>query len=251
MLIAPLDTRWDRAVRHDAAMPKPPRSPGVDLLRIGGIVAIVAGHVWDNAFTRDALYTWHVPVFFFLAGYYWNQKRTVREELTKRNHTLLWPYLSWLVLIGVPFFAWLTARTGSVPVETIWKTVWGGAFAGRPFSAFWFVTALFFGALLYRWCGSLRWRGSDLRWLPWIPALLGLGIAYATDGLLAKLPLSAGVAVPCLIFVLAGSTAQRHRQSIRHPRTVGLALLAVSAALVIGGVSAPLDLKQADFGTPA
>jgi hypothetical protein len=65
----------------------------------------------------------------------------------------------------------------------------------------------------------------------------------------AEVPLSLGVAVPSLAFLLLGTVAKRLRPRITRPVLVGLALLAASAVLVATGLSRPVDVKQGDFGT--
>lgn len=220
------------------------RSVSVDFVRVAGVVAIVAGHVWENEFTRYAIYSWHVPLFFVLTGFFWTRARPIGEDVRRRSRSLLIPYGVWLVIIAVPFIVVLTVRDSSFPIETVGRIVWGGSAIGRPFSAFWFVTALFFAVLL------LRVLQSFPIWIVWGVALLGLLTAYLTEGVLAYLPLSVGVAVPAIVFILCGYCFRLVRSSIRAPLLVSAFLLVGSASLIIFGVSRPLDLKQADFGTP-
>ncbi|WP_307827252.1 acyltransferase family protein [Gordonia rubripertincta] len=220
----------------------------MELLRILGVIAIVAGHVWDNQFTREAIYTWHVPVFFVLTGYFWKRKDpqgvSTSAYIRTRARRLLVPYGMWLVLIAVPFVAVLTVRDSHFPIDTIGRMLWGGAAIGRPFSAFWFVTALFFAVLLLR--AMRRFPGR----VSWVVAIAAVTVAYVTDGALAKVPLSFGVAVPALIFILAGAAFRSLRSSVKPAPLVAVVLIGASAAAVITGLSRPLDLKQADFGTP-
>ncbi len=220
------------------------RSVSIDLLRVLGIAAIVAGHVWDNLFTREAIYTWHVPLFFFLTGYLWTTTRPLRTEVRKRARTLLVPYICWLALISVPYVGLSVLRDSKEPAPLIRDILWGGAELGRPYSAFWFVTALFFAAMLLRSMQRLP------AWTPWVLAAAGIVVCYTNSSAVAALPLSLGVAVPAMIFILVGVAFRSVRERIRRPASWGAAGLVLSSILVFCGLSDPMDMKQADFGTP-
>ncbi len=207
-------------------------------------MAIVAGHVWDNQFTREGIYTWHVPLFFFLTGYLWAARRPLQTEVGKRTRTLLVPYMCWLVVISVPYIGLSVFKDSKDPWPLVLEILWGGSNLGRPYSAFWFVTALFFAALFLR---SLQRLPA---WASWVIALGGLAICYANSSVASAFPLSVGIAVPAMLFVLLGSAFRAIRPRMRYPLSTGIALLGLSTVLVLFGWSAPLDMKQADFGTP-
>lgn len=219
-----------------------PRSGAVDFLRVVGIVAVVVGHVapWSSAAIRESVYTWHVPLFFFLSGYLWNHARSVGQEIEKRARSLLVPYAVWLVLIGL----WGLSQLNVVHGADIRKLLLGGWHLRGPMAAFWFVTALFIAVVLLRVLQTLP------SWLQWALAMLALIGTSFRPAAVAQLPFSAGVACACLVFVLAGRELKRYRSVIPSPLTVGLVLLAACAAAVFSGWSAFLDLKNARLGTP-
>jgi len=189
---------------------------------------------------RSYVYSWHVPLFFFLTGYFWRDGRSLRDEWVARRNTLVWPYMAWLVLIGIAYVVWLVL-TGAVTVRGLGALVVGGAYLGRPFSAFWFISALLVVTLLLRLSQSLP------AWVPWTVASAGLVAAYVAPDVVSAVPLSAGVAVPCLLFVLTGRAARRSRVRSRSRLLLGMALVLGGAVAVTLGTGT-LDLKQADFG---
>lgn len=65
--------------------------------------------------------------------------------------------------------------------------------------------------------------------------LIGLGATYVAGDLVARLPLSAGMALPCLAFVAAGGAFRRVEPRIPALIPVALVLLVVSGALVWSG----------------
>jgi acyltransferase len=219
------------------------RSGAIDALRVLGIVAIVAGHTWDNELARTGLYTWHVPLFFFLTGYLWTRTRPLGDELFKRMRTLLVPYVVWLVIVGAMFETWLYLR-GEFELSGLIDLVWGGNHLGRPLSAFWFVTALFMVAVVLRILQALP------MWVPLALAVAGIIVAHTNGDQLASIPLSIGVAWPCLIFVLAGYGLRVAKLASAVKLRAGAAMFAAGTVLAATGAAAPLNIKQADFGTP-
>ncbi|TDX78318.1 fucose 4-O-acetylase-like acetyltransferase [Rathayibacter sp. PhB151] len=221
-----------------------PRSVSIDVVRILGIVAVVACHVWTAPdWSRRALFTWNVPLFFFLSGYLWTRWRPLRVEAHKRLLTLAVPYLAWLAIL-LP--VWLVQQIviGDLELEDIWRPIAGGNFVGRPFSILWFVSALLFVALFYRVLQGLPLKAH---WVIAVTLLLAAGVAPKAFSLL---PLGIGTGLAGLVFVVAGTTFAHYRQSIRAEFVIAVSALSGAVALISTGVSAPLDLKRADVGTP-
>lgn len=221
----------------------PKRSAALDAVRLVGTFAVVAGHVWTEPFALKFLYTWHVPVFFVLSGYLWTQGRSLRQEFVSRSRSLLLPYATWLIIISA-FAVPLQLAVGSQSlVGSLRALGLGGAYIGQPYSAFWFVTALFVAAVAFRTLEvAPLWVGTSI-------AGASLILAYAFPGLLARVPESIGVALACLVFVYAGSGLKAMRMRIKHGVAVGALLIASSVCLVVAGLVAPLDLKYGYFGT--
>lgn len=219
------------------------RSGAIDAVRVLGVIAVVAGHSLALPFVRPLVYSWHVPLFFFLAGYFWSRHRGVRAELPARVRTLALPYATWFVVITCAFVP-LDALLETMDPSRLLGPFYNGELSAMPFTTFWFVSSLFATALLMRLASTLPW-----------PIMWGLGIAGAVagclfGGVLAQTPFAIGSAVPCLIFVLAGSLARTLRPRVTRAGLLGFVLLAVSALLVASRLAKPLDIKQGDYGTP-
>ncbi|TAM68570.1 MAG: acyltransferase [Microbacteriaceae bacterium] len=230
---------WPAALPSGSAT----RSGGIDAVRVFGIAAVVAGHCLTNPLVRPLFYTWHVPLFFFLAGYFWNHNRALDNELATRTRTLAVPYAMWFVLIAIPFVALDSSLEG-----TTWSRLFSpfanGQSSAMPYTTFWFVAVLFVCTLLLRCLWLLP------RPVVWSIAIAGAVLGYWAGDALARTPLSIGSALPCLIFMMLGTTARTARSHIRAPARTGLGLIVISAATITVGVSAPVDIKQGDYGTP-
>jgi acyltransferase len=221
------------------------RSVSIDAVRVVGMIAIVAGHVWVTAHPlRELLYSWHVPVFFVLTGYLWKPNRSFGTEAKNRTLTLLVPYLVWLALLGGSTIG-VALVNGNLSVDRIVRVLWGGQFAaGVPFWPIWFVTTLYAAALMYRVLSRLP---LALQWLLAI-ALAALA-AYLPGQPLQYLPLGIGLALPGLVFVVAGATFRLVRSRLHQPLLTSLVLLVPAFALAGFGISLPLDMKHLDLGT--
>ena len=217
----------------------------LDAVRVFAMLAIVAGHIWVDGPARPFLYSWHVPIFFLLSGYLWKVGRSFNREVRNRVRSLLIPYAVWLVLLGTVTLGTESVEGGFDPIRLA-HLLWGGQFAtGGPFWAMWFVTALFFAAVIYWPVSRLPLPGQ---WA--IAAILFIAAAYIPGHPARFLPLSLGLALACIIFIVAGRSMRRARGMVRHPIVTGVVLLAVSFTLIVLGWSQPLDLKRLDVGTP-
>lgn len=221
------------------------RSVAVDLVRVLGVVAIVAGHTWDQRhFAQAGLYTWHVPVFFVLTGYLWKAGRSPRDEFVRRSRTLLVPYLSWLVLVTAVWSVFRVVVGDGVDTKTLPLLLLGGNWISRPYSAFWFVTCLFVATVVLRWLERVH------PFLPWFVAGVGIAWCIGDRYAIAKIPESAGMALPAVAFILVGVLLRRFRSTIDRPLVVGLVLLVPSWWLGWSGALDTLNMKAGNLGTP-
>lgn len=222
------------------------RSGGIDLVRVLGVAAVVAGHVWDDKATAAWLYPWHVPVFFFLTGLLWKPGRTLGEEWHRRWHSLAMPYLAWLALLW-PVFALVLWQQGQLSLRALAAPLYGGNLATQPFTTFWFVSVLLAVALFHRALERLPGPVQAAA------ALLSLGLCAlpAATRALAHSPLAVGSALSCLWCVAAGTLARRHWHRLApHALALGVAGLALGFGLVWTGLAAVPNLKSGNFGTP-
>ncbi|MHA7238535.1 acyltransferase family protein [Arthrobacter sp. TMS1-12-1] len=224
------------------------RSGAIDALRVLAVVAVVVGHVWSGPLVDAGLYTWHVPAFFLLAGYLWKARRpgtrrAVAAEAKKRFRTIMTPYLAWLAVTLTVHVVILRHRD-ALTRDAVILPLMGGSLNAGPFGAYWFMTALFLSALMFR---ALE------RVPPVLRVVIVVGLAIVTHlfrEVLAPLPLSVGVAGAALVFMLAGQGLMHVRSRVDRPVRVGAVCLVAGVAPVVAGVSAPLDMKYGELGTP-
>ena len=133
----------------------------LDSARGAGVILVVIGHVErgltgaglaiGEAFERFdlALYTFHMPLFFLLAGV--NGGRSIHQSwrrlLRRKMVTIIYPYVLWSLVQGSVVAIMAHATTGTHHWHDLLAIGW------RPMAQFWFLYALFvytFGAALLR-----------------------------------------------------------------------------------------------------
>lgn len=214
------------------------------------MLAIIAGHLWTaDPWVRPVLYTWHVPVFFFLTGYLWNERRTVTTEIRQRALTVLLPFALWLVLLTVLF----NRDNPRGALGDVAHEAWYSQGMQSPFWAYWFALALFFAAIGYRLV-------SQLGWLPRTAVVLGtaIGVSVLADsGHLLRLDVAQGLV--CMLWIFAGHAFRAlttpgpdRPQFGAVPRAaLGTLSLVVAGVWIAASDSAlGLDLGKVDLGVP-
>lgn len=217
------------------------RNGYLDLIRVVGTIAIVLGHIEALAPVPALVYPWHVPIFFILSGWLWREGRDLASEVKARAKTLLLPYATWFVIVSLCYGAVLWAR-GRDQTEKVEEQLPGGAHAVEPYSAFWFVTALFVAVVLIR---AMEAIGVPL----WGQVLIGLVLCVLVQAFpdaAIESPFAIAQGAGCVIFVHAGMLL----------RKVGTHGGLAAGSLIAGAVVAALpwvhdlDLKFIDYGTP-
>lgn len=129
------------------------RQNWVDQAKAIGIVLVVYGHVarglhsagigaslgWPALVDR-VIYSFHMPLFFFLSGILFLQsldKRGARGLLCGKVDTVLYPYLVWSLLQGGIELGLSRHTNGAVTVSQVLSLLWA------PRAQFWFLYALF------------------------------------------------------------------------------------------------------------
>ena len=218
----------------------------VDVARGIGIVAVVLGHVWTRGPLRDAVYSFHMPLFFLLSGML-SRPQPVLRFARRQFVGQIRPYAAFLLLLILADQI-IEPLKGGRPIFHDWPRdvvpiLLGGTWLRGPYTIFWFVPCLMvarvvFNATLTRWPDPF-----DRRWALLLPPLLVL--AYAVGWLLPDSP-GGLAAVPMGIALLWAGLAW---SSVRW-RVSMLWLLAPFALAGLAGVFPTLNMKIADYGWP-
>lgn len=169
-----------------------------------GIICVMLGHLGNEMIDR-VVFTFHMPLFFLISGYFLNDSVPILEFIKKKAKRLLLPYYVTggsicilLVLADIVRGLW-----GEIPSDffnMIIAVIFGSCFDVTEqihgIGAIWFLWALFWAALIVRLSCKLKWRGAV-----WI-SLLAL-VSYVSYSFLV-LPLSVQPGCCAAIFVYLG-----------------------------------------------
>ncbi|MDR8019361.1 acyltransferase family protein [Nesterenkonia aerolata] len=217
------------------------RNIGVDLLRILSVVAVVLGHAYPQMPGEEYVQIWRMPLFFFLSGWFFAGSRGFVGELQVRWHTLAVPYLSWLLLLSLVVLA-VSPTPAAFDDGVILGALHGGAMTDMPYLAFWFISVMFFAAMLLRVLVALPW------WVGVLVAVGGLTLAELPDSQMAYTFLGLGLVPACTAYMLAGWWFRRLHHLVPAPAVLGPAAVVMGIAAVALGV-APMNMKWSGFGT--
>jgi fucose 4-O-acetylase-like acetyltransferase len=165
---------------RDAAAPVATRLQWVDQAKGIGILLVVFGHVlagvrlagvnMDPQFfkwTWDTIYSFHIPLFFYLSGLFFPhswQRRGLRGVMLSKVDTLVYPYVLWSLLQGLLQVAMSQHVNSPVTLGEVFSLLW------QPRQEFWFLYALFF-VYLYA-CVLYAVLPPKLRWTLLVAAVV-------------------------------------------------------------------------------
>lgn len=153
----------------------------IDLFRAFGILLMIMGHIKFGSHFDQWIHGFHMPMFFFISGWFFKRRDQTGPQIRKKARTLLLPYLvfeltQWLLLMPfVPEYrtprvllSVFALNTSKIPVES-------GTYGISPIpGAMWFLTAIFFAELLYILLDRLLDRGWKLHAAVAVLVVLGM-----------------------------------------------------------------------------
>lgn len=231
------------------------RDPRIDAAKAIGIVLVVLGHAKGcPPWLVVLLYSFHVPLFFWLAGAVVSEARLAEplaRSAARLGRSLLLPYL---FFFGVAYAYWLLTRGmgekalrwGAQPWwEPLQGFVTGNGALLYVDPALWFLPALFLTALAY---ALLRQRFAAGA-VAVAVAVAGLGWAAFFPQAGMRLPFALDILPVALVFYAAGA-------AIRVPALRGPGGLAVALALgvvwwAMADFNGRVDLNHLRFGASA
>ena len=162
----------------------------VDVAKGWGIILVIYGHV-ANDYLFFWLYSFHVPLFFFLSGYFFNPQKKPKEFYKSKAKGLLLPYLT----LGIPLFL-VNLYFGFEPIEPL-----KGYLIQQRASTLWFIAALFMQFMIAYLLYQIKLH-AFARWII-IGALSFTGITLWHNGILS-LPWNIDVSIVALPFFCLG-----------------------------------------------
>lgn len=211
-----------------------------------GIILVVAGHVWTRGATRDAIYAFHMPLFFLLAGYS-ARPRPQRDAIPRLWSSLMVPYFAFLAVLMaadplIEFARGHRPMFGSIEAA-LRAAALGGTELRGPLTVFWFVPCLFFARVAQIVLASFWPDPRDWRWAATMAISLAAGLWVGGHNDFSPLGL---LSVPvALVFLWLGAVWR----SLSWGGWLS-ALCVPAAAALLSRSLVPLNMKVGDYGTP-
>lgn len=219
----------------------------IDIAKGIGIFFVVVGHV-NETWVKDAVFLWHMPLFFLLSGLVFKSGRSWLDVAKKRAATLLVPYFAYLVVLAIPQLILAQKRGGSSEVINLANDlIFGGREMAGWFGVFWFATCLYVTQVAAA-AAIERWRGWQLVLFGAVCLCLAYLLAQTMPAL--SVPGNAVIALFALPLFLLGHWYGMRRGNVQFPSWMlrAVALLLIAAAAL--GYLRAMDMKQMDYGTP-
>ena len=129
----------------------------VDIAKGIAMICIILGHLGNSSINR-VVFTFHVPIFFFITGYFINSNRDLKEFIKNKARTLLIPYfITCLVIVIIGTLEGvILGDAASALKKWSYAALYGaGDSYTEPFyipgiGAIWFLLATFWGSILLR-----------------------------------------------------------------------------------------------------
>lgn len=155
----------------------------IDVAKGLGMLCIIVGHS-KNDFVMSIVFTFHVPLFFLISGYFISEKESIKDFVTKKIRYLIFPYFIigfWIVIISMLKELLFGNRNyAGILVDTILSVMYGSGteeniklFGIASIGAIWFLLALFWALVIVKI--SLK-----SRYTVWIIFLIAI-ISYVTS----------------------------------------------------------------------
>ncbi|TNF05096.1 MAG: glycosyl transferase [Sphingomonadales bacterium] len=217
----------------------------VDAARGIGIVLVVIAHVWTRGPVRDAIYAFHMPLFFLLSGYV-ARPRPLAAFARTQFWAMAVPYVAFLLTLALTDQL-IEHMRGHLPMfrswgQAAWALLLGGSELRGPFTIFWFIPCL----AIARLCQNALWRlwpdVRDWRWIVTMAATAAFGLWGGARTDFSPLGL---LSVPVALPLLWLGALWR---SLKDDRLLVAGALLVGATIVALTVPEPLNMKVGDYG---
>ena len=205
-----------------------------------GIFLVLWGHEIIPHILLSWIFSFHMPLFFFLSGYLTKNKHTIefRQYIKKYAYSLLMPYLC---LGGLAYLVWLVKNLLHPGPEmdsvSLWRPLWGMLYAtGIPIanlyhsSPLWFLPALF-SAYILHWIVKKITNGSLLYFI--VAVILYYAGYFSFMLLKFRLPVGMENAMIGFLFFATGNIIHNRQTALKRYVFLFAAILFLAFQIVL------------------
>lgn len=181
----------------------------IDIAKGLGMLTIIWGHVLESGFSHNLVYSFHIPLFFFLSGMVFdaNKYQSIRQFLNRKLRTLMIPYVifsgvTWGVWVGYNYF--MGGKVSDIFAPLLQTFVAQGSEGYLVHNVpLWFVSCLLVIEIIYFFVGRSKTKIVLVSCAGF--ALLSYVMELYTDVFdFTKLPWSIGTAFAGIVFYAVG-----------------------------------------------
>ena len=187
----------------------------IDIAKGIAIICIILGHL-GNALINRVVFTFHVPIFFFITGFFISERRTTSSFIKQKAKTLLLPYyITCFVIIVIGTLIGVYYGNGK---DSLFNWIYASLYAAgdnysEPFyikgiGAIWFLWATFWGSIFLR----ITLKYNIYLRLSCILLLFLVGYASAR---FIWLPLSIQAGACATLFMYIGFLTQKSKSTLK------------------------------------
>lgn len=193
------------------------RNPSIDIMKGIAILCVILGHLSNVPVVMNhVIFTFHMPLFFFVAGFFFKPIINYKEKLKKDFTRLIIPFL--VTLGGVELYLFILYCVLHPNYEIFCSSLWTFLFPSSmkgsiPVTSLpiWFLCALF-------WCRQVfNLIFTKLARIPAIAVCLTISVGFtlAYEFTPLELPFSIVQGLSAMIFYLAGWLASLIKKRIK------------------------------------
>jgi len=137
----------------------------LDILKGLGILFVVVGHFCSNTYVYNWIYSFHMPLFFFVSGYLYREA-SILSSVKHKFMTLMIPYFLFGI-ISQSFFAineCMFSRTVRIS-ELVWGLLYGTYSSIAYNRVLWFLPALFCITNIYNFLNNVCGKKKELLYI--------------------------------------------------------------------------------------
>ena len=133
-----------------------------------GIVLVLIGHIPPGDGVFHFIYSFHMPLFFIVAGFFSKTEKLDSGILKKYSSRLLLPVLvTMLLVILLSPLHYYTDKNFNYTISQVLSLFWAGdalptKYGTLSLDSLWFLVALFWAKCLFQWLGSIV-KGAPAR----------------------------------------------------------------------------------------
>lgn len=227
------------------AAPKQERMHYIDMLKGIAIVLVVLGHNSFSDYATQAIYLFHMPLFFVISGFLDRLEGiNFGDYVRKKLRRLMYPYITFGILIMV-YNTLFDALSGKRSLVKLLKRIGAIAYGNliwennsEYIGTLWFLAGLFCSGIIayviYHISGKRR---GKLFLFIGISMLAGIGMVVVKNKYQVRLPWCLDVAFTGGLFYLAGYYWRQKWQEKVNKLYQGILLLAIGFLLGIANLS--------------